>query len=113
MLCFVVYGSVGSWVKEGCDVQEDQLCCGIVFGVLGWGIDLVYGYWVVVDVEGYVYCSSVDNLLGDYCVCYVVFCDVMLGQGELLVIVVQVMQVMCLFDVGQCSVVYGVCIVLE
>ncbi|WP_262071207.1 oxidoreductase [Stenotrophomonas sp. Marseille-Q5258] len=110
---FAVHGSAGSWVKEGRDVQEDQLRRGIAPGAPGWGIDPVHGHRVVVDAEGHAHRSSVDNLPGDYRACYAAFRDAMLGQGEPPVTAAQVMKVMRLLDAGQRSAAHGARIALE
>ena len=44
---FVVHGAQASWLKDGLDVQEDQLKSGLTPGVAGWGVDPRSG--VVVD----------------------------------------------------------------
>ncbi|HUH09668.1 MAG TPA: oxidoreductase, partial [Brevundimonas sp.] len=44
---FAVHGTRASWLKDGLDVQEDQLKSGLAPGAAGWGIDPRPG--VVVD----------------------------------------------------------------
>ena len=36
---FAVHGLRASWLKDGLDVQEDQLKSGLTPGVAGWGVD--------------------------------------------------------------------------
>ena len=36
---FAVHGQRASWLKDGLDVQEDQLKSGLTPGVAGWGVD--------------------------------------------------------------------------
>lgn len=44
---FAVHGARASWLKDGLDVQEDQLKSGLTPGAAGWGVDPRPG--VVVD----------------------------------------------------------------
>ena len=44
---FAVHGARASWLKEGLDVQEDQLKAGLTPDAVGWGVDLRPG--VVID----------------------------------------------------------------
>ncbi len=98
---FAVHGSHGSYLKDGRDVQEDQLRQGIAPGAPGWGLDPVHGQQVQVDGDGKVHRHSVDNVLGDYRRFYAAFRDAMLGEGEPPVTAEQALQLMRLLEAGR------------
>lgn len=100
---FVVHGSAGSYLKDGLDVQEDQLRRGVAPGAPGWGVDPLHGDLVRVDAGGNSQRSTVDNVPGDYRVFYAAFRDAMLGTGEAPVSTQQALQLMRLLDAGRHS----------
>lgn len=100
---FAVHGSQGSYLKEGRDVQEDQLRHGTAPGAPGWGLDPQHGQHVIIDSEGRSHRSSVDNLPGDYRQFYAQFRDAILDQGPPPVSTEQALQVMRLLDAGRKS----------
>lgn len=110
---FAVHGSAGSYIKDGLDVQEDQLRQGIAPGAPGWGLDPRHGYRVQVDAEGHTQRSTVDNVPGDYRQCYAAFRDAVHGVGEAPVTPEQALQVMRLLEAGQRSSERGQRIVLD
>lgn len=97
---FAVHGSQGSYLKQGRDVQEDQLRDGIAPGAPGWGLDPVHGHHVTVDAAGHEHSASVDNALGDYRRLYAAFRDAMLGTGAPTVSAAEALQLMRLLDAG-------------
>ncbi|MCF7750485.1 oxidoreductase [Bacillus subtilis subsp. subtilis] len=100
---FTVHGSAGSYLKQGRDVQEDQLRDGIAPGAPGWGLDPVHGQRVTVDADGHPHHASVDNAQGDYRRLYAAFRDAMHGVGEATVSTREAMQVMRLLEAGRHS----------
>jgi len=104
---FIVHGSAGSYLKDGLDVQEDQLRRGIAPGAPGWGIDPHHGQHVVIDDAGVARRATVDNLPGDYRTFYAGFRDAMLGLAEPPVSAAQARQLMRLLDAGQRSAATG------
>ncbi len=98
---FAVHGSAGSYLKEGLDVQEDQLRQGIAPGAPGWGLDPQHGLLVQVDAEGKVHRQTVDNAVGDYRRFYAAFRDAMLGEGEAPVSTEEALQLMRLLEAGR------------
>lgn len=97
---FAVHGGLGSYLKHGRDVQEDQLREGIAPGAPGWGLDPVHGQHVSVDDAGHEHAASVDNALGDYRRLYAAFRDAMLGTGAPTVSAEQALQLMRLLAAG-------------
>lgn len=97
---FAVHGSRGSYLKQGRDVQEDQLREGIAPGAPGWGLDPVHGQHVTVDAAGHDHPASVDNALGDYRRLYAAFRDAMLGTGAPTVSAAEALQLMRLLEAG-------------
>ncbi len=97
---FAVHGGLGSYLKHGRDVQEDQLREGIAPGAPGWGLDPVHGQHVSVDAAGHEHAASVDNALGDYRRLYAAFRDAMLGTGAPTVSAEQALQLMRLLAAG-------------
>ena len=98
---FAVHGSYGSYLKEGLDVQEDQLRQGIAPGAPGWGLDPQHGQRVQVDAEGKVRRHSVDNAVGDYRRFYAAFRDALLGEGQAPVSTEEALQLMRLLEAGR------------
>jgi len=98
---FAVHGRQGSYLKEGRDVQEDQLRQGIAPGAPGWGLDPLHGQVVQVDAEGQLHRHSVDNAVGDYRRFYAAFRDAMRGEGEPPVTAEQALQLMRLLEAGR------------
>lgn len=97
---FAVHGGLGSYLKHGRDVQEDQLREGIAPGAPGWGLDPVHGQQVSVDAAGHEHPASVDNALGDYRRLYAAFRDAMLGTGAPTVSAEEALQLMRLLAAG-------------
>ena len=97
---FSVHGRLGSYLKHGRDVQEDQLREGIAPGAPGWGLDPVHGQQVSVDAAGHEHTASVDNALGDYRRLYAAFRDAMLGTGAPTVSAEEALQLMRLLAAG-------------
>ncbi|WP_314404893.1 oxidoreductase [Stenotrophomonas rhizophila] len=97
---FAVHGSRGSYLKQGRDVQEDQLREGIAPGAPGWGLDPVHGQHVTVDAAGHEHPASVDNALGDYRRLYAAFRDAMQGSGAPTVSTTEALQLMRLLEAG-------------
>jgi predicted dehydrogenase len=97
---FIVHGDAGSYLKDGLDVQEDQLRRGIAPGAPGWGLDPQHGHLVRVDAEGHTQRSTVDNVPGDYRAFYAQFRDAMLGVAEAPVSTAQALQLMRLLEAG-------------
>ncbi|WP_457318989.1 oxidoreductase [Stenotrophomonas sp. P5_B8] len=97
---FAVHGHVGSYLKDGRDVQEDQLRDGIAPGAPGWGLDPLHGQHVVVDEHGRSQRSTVDNVPGDYRRLYAAFRDAMLGSGAPTVSADEALQLMRLLQAG-------------
>jgi len=98
---FAVHGSHGSFLKDGRDVQEDQLRQGIAPGAPGWGLDPVHGQHVWIDDDGKVQRRSVDNVRGDYRQFYTAFRDAVLGGQEAPVSAEQALQLMRLLEAGR------------
>jgi len=97
---FAVHGGLGSYLKHGRDVQEDQLREGIAPGAPGWGLDPVHGQHVSVDAAGHEHPASVDNALGDYRRLYAAFRDAMQGSGAPTVSAAEALQLMRLLEAG-------------
>jgi predicted dehydrogenase len=97
---FAVHGGLGSYLKHGRDVQEDQLREGIAPGAPGWGLDPVHGQHVSMDAAGHEHPASVDNALGDYRRLYAAFRDAMLGTGAPTVSAEEALQLMRLLAAG-------------
>ncbi|MET4616743.1 putative dehydrogenase [Stenotrophomonas sp. 2619] len=97
---FAVHGRLGSYLKHGRDVQEDQLREGIAPGAPGWGLDPVHGQQVSVDAAGHEHTASADNALGDYRRLYAAFRDAMLGTGAPTVSAEEALQLMRLLAAG-------------
>lgn len=74
---FAVHGTAGSWVKQGLDVQEDQLKAGLLPGVPGWGADPLPAHFYPGD--GSEVCEPVPA--GDYRPYYSAVRDAILGLG--------------------------------
>ena len=100
---FALHGTLGSYLKHGRDVQEDQLREGIAPGAPGWGLDPTHGRHVLVDADGRSHTRSVDNLAGDYRRLYAAFGDAMHGVGAPSVSTREALQLMRLLDAGQRS----------
>jgi len=98
---FAVHGSQGSYLKEGRDVQEDQLRDGIAPGAPGWGLDPQHGQLLQADPDGRVHRRSVDNALGDYRMFYAAFRDAVLGGAAPPVSTEQALQLMRLLEAGR------------
>jgi predicted dehydrogenase len=98
---FAVHGSLGSYLKEGRDVQEDQLRQGTAPGAPGWGLDPLHGQLVQVDGGGRIQRHSVDNAVGDYRRFYAAFRDAMRGEAEPPVSAEQALQLMRLLEAGR------------
>lgn len=98
---FAVHGSLGSYLKDARDVQEDQLREGIAPGAPGWGLDPVHGHHVWIDEDGRLQRRSVDNVVGDYRRFYAAFRDAVHGTGEAPVTAEQALQVMRLLEAGR------------
>lgn len=109
---FVVHGHAGSYLKEGLDVQEDQLRAGVAPGAPGWGMDPVHGVVVTQDGDGHVRRTRVDNATGDYRRIYAAFAEAIAGQGAATVSPAQAVQVMRLLEAGRESSAAGVRIAL-
>lgn len=60
---FAVHGARASWLKDGLDVQEDQLKAGLTPGAVGWGVDPRPG--VIIDGATGAR-EAVAGLPGDY-----------------------------------------------
>ncbi|MEG2805908.1 oxidoreductase [Stenotrophomonas sp.] len=97
---FSVHGHLGSYLKEGRDVQEDQLRAGVAPGAPGWGLDPLHGQRVTVDADGHPHRCSVDNLPGDYRRLYAAFGEAMRGRGAPSVGITEALQVMRLLEAG-------------
>lgn len=97
---FIVHGDAGSYLKDGLDVQEDQLRRGFAPGAPGWGLDPQHGHRVWIDADGHTQRSTVDNVPGDYRAFYAGFRDAMLGVGEAPVTTAQALQLMHLLEAG-------------
>lgn len=100
---FAVHGSAASYIKEGRDVQEDQLRAGVAPGAPGFGVDPLHGTLVRQDGEGPAHRESVDNVVGDYRQLYAAFRDAVLGVGEPTVTASQALRLMRLLEAGQQS----------
>lgn len=98
---FAVHGSAGSYLKEGLDVQEEQLRQGIAPGAPGWGLDPLHGQQVQVDAEGKAHRHSVDNAVGDYRRFYAAFGNAIRGEGEAPVSTNEALQLMRLLEAGR------------
>jgi predicted dehydrogenase len=109
---FVVHGTRGSYIKEGLDVQEDQLRAGVVPGAPGWGVDPVHGVLVTQDGDGRVQRAHVDNATGEYRRLYAAFAEAIAGRGAPTVSPTQALQVMRLLEAGRESSDKGVRITL-
>ena len=97
---FAVHGTLGSYIKEGLDVQEEQLRAGVAPGAPGYGVDPVHGYVVRHEADGHVVRTSVDNVAGDYRRLYGAFGDAIRGEGVSTVSATQALQVMRLLEAG-------------
>ncbi|WP_353085670.1 oxidoreductase [Stenotrophomonas sp.] len=97
---FIVHGDAGSYLKDGLDVQEDQLRRGVAPGAPGWGLDPQHGHLVRIDADGHTQRTTVDNVPGDYRAFYAAFRDAMLGVGEAPVSTAQALQLMRLLEAG-------------
>ena len=110
---FALHGSLGSYLKQGRDVQEDQLRDGVAPGAPGWGLDPLHGQHVVVDADGRTHSRSVDNVAGDYRRLYAAFRDAMHGLAAPSVSTREALQLMRLLDAGQRSARIGQRIALD
>lgn len=97
---FAVHGTRGSYLKEGLDVQEEQLRAGIAPGAPGYGVDPVHGIVVRQDAQGRMSRSTVDGEVGDYRRLYAAFAAAVRGEGEATVSGTQALQVMRLLEAG-------------
>lgn len=99
-LRFAVHGTGGSYLKEGRDVQEDQLRAGVAPGAPGYGVDPAHGHLVMQDATGHVSRASADNCVGDYRNIYAAFRNAVCREGEVAVSAEQALQVMRLLEAG-------------
>ncbi|WP_282297520.1 oxidoreductase [Stenotrophomonas sp. PS02289] len=104
---FAVHGTLGSYIKEGLDVQEEQLRAGVAPGAPGYGVDPVHGVVVRQESDGRVSRSTVDNVVGDYRRLYAAFAGTVRGEGDATVSAAQALQVMRLLEAGVESALQG------
>lgn len=100
---FAVHGRLGSWVKQGRDVQEAQLAAGRRPGDAGWGVDPQPGLMTRVDTAGALQAEPLENLPGDYRAVYAGFAAAIRGEAAPVVTVDQALLLMRLLDAGQLS----------
>lgn len=98
---FVVHGTAGSYLKDGLDVQEEQLRAGVAPGAPGWGVDPVHGVLATRDAADRLERQRIDSAVGDYRRLYAAFADAIAGRGAPTVSTAQALQVMRLLEAGR------------
>lgn len=102
-LRFAVHGLHGSYLKQGTDVQEQQLRDGLQPGAEGWGIDPLRGTLTAIDDDGKTQVSQPANAIGDYRQCYAALRDAMAGSAPPPVTLPDAIEVMELIELAQRS----------
>jgi predicted dehydrogenase len=97
---YTVHGTLGTYVKFGLDVQEDQLKAGMIPPAPGWGVDPNPGTLTLFNA-GDRTSRTVPTLTGDYPAYYAALRDAVLGTGPNPVPVEQAIQVMGLIELGR------------
>lgn len=103
MLCaapdlrFAVHGTLGSWLKSGLDVQEDQSKAGLAVGAPGWGVDRKPGTFVDGETGER---TPAPGPAGDYRHYYAGIASALRGEGPPPVTARQALSVMEVLDAG-------------
>ncbi len=100
---YLLHGSLGSYVKEGVDPQEDALRAGGRPGGAGWGVDPREGLLVSPRDDGTVERRPVPNLPGDYARYYERVRDAVRGTGPVPVTLEEAVELMAWLDLGRRS----------
>ncbi|MDI3380294.1 oxidoreductase [Xenophilus aerolatus] len=100
---YVMHGSLGSYVKEGVDPQEDALRAGGRPGGAGWGVDPLEGVLVLPRDDGTVDRGPVPNLQGDYARYYAQVRDAVRGTAPAPVTLEGAVELMAWLDLGRRS----------
>jgi len=97
---FIVHGSLGSYVKFGMDVQEEQLKQGKRPPAADWGKDGVPGQLSRL-VDGQLQQQEVSGEAGDYGAYYRAVCAAIRGEGHNPVSAKEALAVMALLDLAR------------
>ena len=92
---FAVHGTLGSWLKSGLDVQEDQSKSGMAVGAAGWGLDPRAGTFVDGETGERI---VAPGPAGDYVAYYAGIANALGGDGP--VTARQALSVMEVLDAG-------------
>lgn len=94
---FAVHGTLGSWLKSGLDVQEDQLKAGMAVGAPGWGVDSAPATFVDGETGGR---TPAPGPAGDYPAFYAAVAAALRGEGPNPVPPEQALAVMEIIEAG-------------
>lgn len=94
---FAVHGTLGSWLKSGLDVQEDQSKAGTAVGSPGWGVDPKPGTFIDGETGDR---SITPGPVGNYQAFYAGIAAALRGEGPPPVTARQALSVMEVLDAG-------------
>ena len=94
---FAVHGTLGSWLKSGLDLQEDQSKAGLAVGAPGWGVDPKPGIFVDGETGER---TPAPGPAGDYQRFYAGIASALRGEGPAPVTARQALSVMEVLDAG-------------
>ena len=100
---YIVHGTLGSYVKDGVDTQEDALRAGQRPPAEGWGADPLDGELSLAGPGGTFTRRSIPTRAGNYVDYYAAVRDAILGQGSNPVPPEQAVALMELLDLGRQS----------
>jgi predicted dehydrogenase len=100
---YLLHGTLGSYVKEGVDPQEDALRAGGRPGGAGWGVDPLEGMLVLPRDGGTIERRPVPNLQGDYAGYYARVRDAVRGTAPAPVTLEEAVELMAWLDLGRRS----------
>ena len=100
---YIVHGTLGSYVKDGVDTQEDALRAGQRPPAEGWGVDPLDGELSLAGPGGTFTRRSIPTRAGNYVDYYAAVRDAILGQGSNPVPPEQAVALMELLDLGRQS----------
>lgn len=104
---YLLHGTVGSYVKQGVDPQEDALRAGAMPGGEAWGVDPLKGQWVRPAPDGRPLAQPVPNVRGDYTRYYAMVRDAIRGEGPVPVSLDEAVELMDWLDLGRRSAIEG------
>lgn len=104
---YILHGTLGSYVKEGVDPQEDALRAGGRPGDAGWGADPLDGRITRAQDGGSTESRTQPTRVGDYAAYYAAIRDAILGSGPNPVTPEQAVELMELLDLGRQSAAEG------